>query len=80
MWNPKILSIWVPKLRLSFQGMTPWNIDFQMLIAFVLMTKNTSIRYFIIKTCCHYTLNGTNNTQMLHCEHEDDLSHMLYFI
>ena len=51
-----------------------------MLVAFVLMTKNTSIRYFIIKTCCHYTLNGTNNTQMLHCEHEDDLSHMLYFI
>ena len=41
-----------------------------MLVAFVLTTKNSKIQYLRIQECCHYTLNGTNNTQMLHCEYE----------
>ena len=33
-----ILTIWVPKLRLSYQGMALGDIEFQMAIAFVLTT------------------------------------------
>ena len=84
-WNPKlktkiILTIWVPKLSLSYQRVTSWNIEFQMVVAFILMTKNTKLQYLRFHECCHYRLNDTNNTQMLHYEHEDDSSHMVHFI
>ena len=51
-----------------------------MIVAFALVTTNSKLQELRFHKCFHYTLNGTNNTQMLHYQHEDNLSHVLYYI
>ena len=51
-----------------------------MAVAFVLTTMNVELQHLRFQKNVAFTLNGTNNTQMLHYQHEDDLSHMVYYI